>query len=309
MSDIHEGRDGWLFLTGHDNSVLRYYTDLDYFTQRGHVEKWVERLRQRAEIFADAEIRYLHVFAPEKLSVFPEHVLLPMQFFDRHPIRLICQEWEAKALPSVLINPLPAMAAHQERDSLFMKTDTHWTYHAGQLVLSLVLQALGYSRPVSLEGRTVHRYRHVWDLGARLEAQVSEENIYVEPLPCVSRVRVNTAAQEFEARLASGRPVTHRSLVVVFRNDAADAIDERVVIFGDSFMEFRPSTPTFQFAEMFREVHFIWSPNVDYSYVARVDASVVITEVAERSMIFVPDDNYDVEADAAAVMAQYSSAE
>jgi alginate O-acetyltransferase complex protein AlgJ len=72
-----------------------------------------------------------------------------------------------------------------------------------------------------------------------------------------------------------------------------------VVIFGDSFMDFQDSNPTVIFAENFREVHFVWSPSIDYAYVARVGAHIVISETAERFMISVPTDDYDIVQDEA----------
>ena len=64
-------------------------------------------------------------------------------------------------------------------------------------------------------------------------------------------------------------------------NDNADAIDKRLVIFGDSFMDFQESTTTIVFAEQFRETHFVWSSRIDYGYAARVEADIVMTETAE----------------------------
>jgi hypothetical protein len=59
-------------------------------------------------------------------------------------------------------------------------------------------------------------------------------------------------------------------------------------------MEFRPSNTTYLFAENFREVHFVWSPSVDYSYIARADATLVLTELAERFMVSLPDDQFNL---------------
>ena len=309
MSDEHEranvghienevliGSDGWLFLATGSNHVLRYYTDLEYLSPAA-VEQWVDLLAQRYNNFSSCGVRYFHIFAPDKITILPQHVSVPLPYFDRHPIRLVTDTWRHRGLPNVLVDPSGAMRAAPDPGIYYLKTDTHWTYYAGALVLNMLLQQAGYDRHVAVDGREISRYVATWDLGGKLAEIVQEENIWVKPLDTVRVAFDNPTAQRFRENVNAGKAVLHhQGTNVIYINDDPNAIDEIVVIFGDSFMEFRPSTPTFMFAEVFREVHFIWSANVDYSYVARVNGSLVVTELAERFMVSVPDDQFDLNA-------------
>jgi hypothetical protein len=76
----------------------------------------------------------------------------------------------------------------------------------------------------------------------------------------------------------------------IFLNKKA-AIDKKMVVFGNSFFEKTPSwglSPFF--AGLFKEYHFIWSPNLDMEYCARVSADIVIAQTCERFLTRLPDD-------------------
>jgi hypothetical protein len=296
VSEVQIGLDGWLFLTGGSNQALRYYTDPNYFTDE-HRDRWIDLLRRRLTTLSSRNVRFLHIFAPDKLSIYPEKFAQPLPAFNCHPIRPVTEQWDELGLPPVLINPAPAMFADPAKDRFYLKTDTHWTLYAGLLVLQSVLDRLGVKRAATLKGRHFLRHSFARDLGHKLEPPVREESISVPPLATVRRTHANLIAAKFEQNLKAGLPVVHRGVNVTFQNDDPSALDEVVVIFGDSFMDFQPSNTTYLFAESFREVHFIWSANIDYSYVGRVDATLVITEIAERFMITVPDDQFDLNAE------------
>ena len=71
------------------------------------------------------------------------------------------------------------------------------------------------------------------------------------------------------------------------------------MLFGDSYAHFTPIMLTIMLAETFREVHFVWSASIDWGYVERARPDLVIVEIAERFMLRVPDDTFDLEAHAA----------
>jgi alginate O-acetyltransferase complex protein AlgJ len=294
--DVTIGRDGWLFLVGGSNNALRYYTDASYFTD-DHAESWANLLRRRHARLGISGVRYLHIAAPDKISVYPDYLDMKLPNFERHPIRLLEERLIASGQEGLLINPLGAFAAHEMRDSMYLKTDTHWSYYAGLVVLEMVLRRIGMPRQIDISTRQRHSYTHVFDLGAKLQPQISEETFAISTLPCVERFHANAQATLFEQNVKRKQPVTHGGINVAFRNTSADAVDQVVVIFGDSFMDFQASNATVIFAEHFREVHFVWSASIDYAYVARVGADIVISETAERFMITVPGDDYDLAAD------------
>jgi hypothetical protein len=239
----------------------------------------------------------LHIAAPDKISVYPDYLDMKLPNLQRHPIRLLEQLLIASGQEELVVNPLGAFAAHEMRGSMYLKTDTHWSYYAGLVVLEMVLHRIGTPRQIDISARQRHSYTHVFDLGGKLQPQISEETFAIPTLPCVERFHANALATLFEQNIKRKQPVTHGGINVAFRNSSADAVDQVVVIFGDSFMDFQASNATVIFAEHFREVHFVWSASIDYAYVARVGADIVISETAERFMIAVPGDDYDIAAD------------
>ena len=61
-------------------------------------------------------------------------------------------------------------------------------------------------------------------------------------------------------------------------------IDKKVIIFGDSFSEYRGHLLTGMFAETYAEVNFIWNSSLDKKFITKLNPDVVITELAERFM-------------------------
>lgn len=86
----------------------------------------------------------------------------------------------------------------------------------------------------------------------------------------------------------------HLGSNVVFQNENT-LNKKKVVVFGDSFSEYRPQYITGALAETFSEVHFVWTTSIDYDYVKREKPDIVITEIVERFMPKVPDDSFCLE--------------
>ena len=111
------------------------------------------------------------------------------------------------------------------------------------------------------------------------------------------RINVNDLVRYKEEQNAENQVGLHIGSAVVFRNDSPTADPRRLVLFGDSFSEYRPHMLTGLLAETFAEVHFVWSSQVDWGYVERVAPHILITELAERFMTYVPnDEGFDLQA-------------
>jgi hypothetical protein len=285
--DVQVGVDGWLFLTGGTNNVLKYYIDSDYFTavQATH---WADLLITRRDRLAAQDIDYLHIAAPDKISVYPEYFRQALPNFERHPIRLLDQILEERGARKLLINPLEAFANCPNRDRLYLKTDTHWSYFAAQLVFQLVSYRIGEARELNILNRNFTPYRRVFDLGSKLVPVVEEDSFSITTASSVERIHENELAKNFVKNVKSGQPVAHAGINVVFRNSDPKVIQKTLMIFGDSFMDFQDSNTTIVFAENFREVHFTWSNQLDYDYIEQIRPDIVISETAERFMIVVP---------------------
>ena len=78
----------------------------------------------------------------------------------------------------------------------------------------------------------------------------------------------------------------------------------RLLIFGDSFCEYRAHLLTGMLAETVRSVMFVWSSSIDWDIVRDYRPNVVLTEMAERFIATVPADDLDLRAHAERKLAE-----
>ena len=292
---IDTGLDGWLFLTGGKNEVLRQYTDPDFPSQEV-IDSWLRLLATRRTKLEALRADYYHVVAPDKLSVFPDKLGRTLDSFETRPAARLTA-LTAKNRFDFIIDPTSQLATVGDRFPTYFKTDTHWTVWGAYLAFDLVCRRMRIPAKhiPSFEGRPVAMVAQQLDLGSKLPVPVEEENIFTPLPPYVRRVGANKMVQIHEAAEVAGvRPSSNTGICVVYQNASPESIQKRLVIFGDSFCDYRPSSFTALFAETFAETHFIWSTSIDYSYVARSKPDVVLTEVAERFMTKLPDDTFDL---------------
>lgn len=293
MNEVHEGLDGWLFLTGGSNQVIRLFTD-PAFLSDAHVREWAKLLQGRATRLSTAGIKYLHLLVPDKISVLASLFGLELEHFAIHPLCRLNDLSETYGLAGHLLDPTTALATQPGRFPTFYKTDSHWTVWGAYLAYSQVCRALGLS-PTGFDDRSFARVCTTFDLGGKLTPPRTEQLIFT-PMPnTVRRIQANAIVAMRDAAEHSGKPAPmHHGAHAVFTNSKPVTLD-RLVIFGDSFADYRPSTLTALFAETFAETHFVWSTSLDYDYIDQVKPDVVLTEIAERFMTEIPADDYDVQ--------------
>lgn len=291
---VHVGRDGWLFLVEGTNNVIRSYRFTRSIGRR--LRAWRTILRARARRLHGLGIGYLHVMVPEKLTVY-DHKLDGLNVAVRlaPALRVRRGLWWSPRARRACLDLVGLFRAARGGTDLFLRTDSHWSFEGRLLAYRAICAALR-ARPVEdfpeRPSRTFEAY--VGDLGEKLDPPVSE-TVRLYDLQR-DAVRVD-ASPIVLAREAVGRADTlHVGARVVYRNAAAHADPRRVVLFGDSYAHFTPIMLTVMLAESFAEVHFIWSAAVDWGYVERVRPDLVITEIAERFMNRVPDDDFDLDA-------------
>ncbi|MTH65394.1 alginate O-acetyltransferase AlgX-related protein [Paracoccus shanxieyensis] len=285
------GREGWLFLWGGSNDVQRYFTDPGYFTDR-QVSDWVGLLERRRQRLAAIGATYRHLTVPDKIAVLPDHLGLALPHPDHHPVRQLAARLDA----GLNIDILDDLRAEAQRQPVFYRTDTHWTSAGCQIAYRRICESLGVT-PRSFpdpghKGRVM-----AMDLGNKLTPEVQEDARFLPVLRHARRVADNAMVRYNESegfRLGKPRFV---GCHIRLQNDADHAVPQSVVIFGDSFSEFRPHLLTAMLAETFREVHFVWSTSLDHDFIARIRPDIVITEIAERFVNKLPGDDFRVPLD------------
>jgi hypothetical protein len=292
--DVHRGKDGWLFLIGGANQVLDIYTRPGGFPD-ATVAKWVDLLRARRDRCAKSGVTYLHMIAPEKLSVYFDKFDGELPYREQSPAIRIPEEARAAGLGDVIVDPLPFFMERKEQHKLFWKTDTHWTFEGCSSAMRVLCSRLAVEpSPTIAEGRRITG-NVTLDLGGKLTPPVKEEFSTVLFLKSARRVAVNSMVAFKERTKRENDGGLHVGSNVVFCNHRADAVNKSLVLFGDSFAEYRSHLLTGMLAETFREVHFVWSAGIDWSYVDRVKPDILLTELAERFSPQVPRDDMDLD--------------
>jgi hypothetical protein len=156
-----------------------------------------------------------------------------------------------------------------------------------------ICKAFG-ARPVRdfHERRTVYEPDFSGDLGAACEPRITEGVTFQSVQRDAVRVYAS-AIVEHRERMGLLRTL-HTGSHVIYRNDRA-ADPRRMVLFGDSYSHVAPIQLAIMLAEMFRELHFIWSTQLDYGYVERVKPDLVLSEMAERFVFRPPNDQWNLE--------------
>lgn len=289
----HAGKDGWLFLTGGTNEVAGQY-------RRGRsagrvARRWrrliVERLRRCGGVGA----RYLHLVVPEKLSLYEDRfdgLALDPRLGPAHRLGALMRwSWSGRRAWIDLLGP---MRARRDGPDLHYRTDTHWNVHGCLLAYRLICRACRAVPRTDFLDRPFEEFEAVLDIGNKLDAPPLETVRRYDFLRDAERVGGGALIDAYAAAGRLGE--LHGGAHAVYRNRSAEADPRTLVLFGDSCANFSPGGLTAMLAETFREVHFIWSSNLDWSYIERVRPDLVLCEQVERFLPRIPEDDLDLAA-------------
>lgn len=296
-ADVHVGREGWLFLSGGSNDVLRFYTEPGRFAQG--LPAWIALLRQRSERARSAGAQFLHVIVPDKISVYPEFYLDPLPCAEDAPCRALrralAKEPDGDRLSASYVDLLAEFEARKrEGPPLYFKTDAHWTFAGAYAGYAAICRALNAPENTEILAGRVIGSDLLLDLGGKLTPPVKERYETHLFAKNAQRKLVNDLVAYKEETNQINVAGLHVGSQVVFENAAA-ADPRRVVLFGDSYSEYRTHMLTGMIAETFAETHFVWSTNVDWTYISNVRPDIVITEMAERFVAVVPRDDLELD--------------
>ncbi|MFE1601090.1 alginate O-acetyltransferase AlgX-related protein [Methylobacterium sp. ID0610] len=290
---VHVGRDGWLFLVGGTNQVLRQYRATPLAAWR--LWRWRRLIERRASRAAALGLRFHQVVVPEKISIYEDRldgIAVDPALSPARRLGLRMARSPAAGCWIDLVGPM--RAARGEDRPLYLRTDTHWTERGCQLAYAEIMRGLGATPRPDLAERPYQDTAAVLDLGQKLASRPVETARMVQYQRDASRVEANALLETFEAQ---GRAMElHVGARAVFRNEGPQADPRRLVLFGDSCAHFGGFFLTGLLAESFREVHFVWSASIDWGYVERVRPHLLLVEMAERFLGRLPDDRFDSEA-------------
>ncbi|WP_114347654.1 glycoside hydrolase family 99-like domain-containing protein [Paracoccus lutimaris] len=286
------GKDDWLFLWDGSNEVHRYYTEPDYFTDKD-VQDWVDLLTARRDRIEALGATYRHMTVPDKLSLLPDMAGVPLPNFDRHPASLIAARLPGDGLNIDILSDLREAG---KEAPVFYRTDSHWNSFGCQVAYRRLCAILG-ATPRDFSDRKSGGKLMSMDLGQKLAPPLQEEARFTIVKRDAQRVSENEPVRYNEQTgFREGKP-RFVGCHVHLRNDSPDARPETLLLFGDSYSEFRPHLLTAMLAETYRDVHFVWSANLDFDLIERLRPQIVISQIAERFMRTLPTDEFQVSLD------------
>ena len=278
------GRDGEAFLVLGSNRLLDQFllAPEDAGVQR-LARAWVDLILARKGALESAGTRFLQMIIPEKISLYPE----------RFPGRITAPSALVQVLENTLCaSPVEAHYLSGYREllrakpggDLFLRLDTHLSVYGAYTLLGACLARLGLALPFPLDQSS--EKENVGDLATRFFGIPLYETFNV---PSQSFVDAISGAMHLVSKDDDG--TKHIGVKYVWRNETAP-FNMKVVAFANSFFE-RAGTArslSWWFCRVFREFHFVWSPDLDMNYVRREQPDLVICQTIERFLGRLPAD-------------------
>ena len=292
--DVLAGKDGWLFLSGGSNSVLDVYSGSR--NNYSWCSDWAELLNVRNNKIREMGIEYFHIAAPEKIGVYSRYMILEDHVgfnINNSPANQLSKT-ASNDVASIYINPFDYLHQQSQSMDVYHKTDTHWNFLGAYSVYQLLMSRMRLkcnANVLKVERKTGPC---LMDLGSKIDSNILENVFFFTSSSNVKRVFANDLVKYKEENSSENDAGLHIGSSIIFSN-SNPIHNKRVLVFGDSFSEYRPQLLTGILAETFSEVMFVWSLDIDYSIITDFSPDIVITEAAERFMPFtVPSDNFDL---------------
>ena len=266
------GRDGWLYFNG--NQMVEHYRGTLLFTP-DLLQDWKTLLEQYRDWFAQRGIKFLFVVAPDKQSIYPEH--LPSWMNKVSPETKLDQFFGYMKLHSTVevLDLRQTLLENRSMGPLYLKTDSHWNQLGAflayqRLVKELAAQLLPGVQPVPLDAfERTNAPTPPGDLTAMAGTGLSERNAVLLN-PKASLPPLEMIAQSYQTGPLF---VTRNSYV------AGSAI-----VYGDSFVNYWIPFIGYNFGQVsYFSNHFLSSKFIDAELIKQEKPTVVIVEVIERS--------------------------
>ncbi|GFK95244.1 putative alginate O-acetylase AlgJ [Fundidesulfovibrio magnetotacticus] len=275
------GKNGWLYLAQENPSlnVISDYRVIAPLTPE-QLAVWVKVFTSRRDWLAARGIRYMVVVAPNKASIYPEHI--PERFNKARDVSKLDQLCSALANADVDVLDLrPALMEAKTNGKAYYSTDSHWTPFGAFFAYRATADQLKRHFP-SLEPLpgTDFAFSERPGLKGGLSYMIALGDIYGENEVMVTPKRPLKAREEsgVRAELNHFQPLSTYS--------QADTSLPKAVVFRDSFLhEMMPFL-----AEHFSRIHLVWpyptSSNkirdFDRDAILREKPDIVIDEFVER---------------------------
>ncbi len=287
---VQRGEDSWLFLRTGENHVEWFFTEANYFSY-AEIARWCALLDKRKQRLKQQGIAYFHVIAPDKITVYSDKFGRFLPHFNSRPSLTLPNALSGLGLRGIYIDVAPDLIKERDNDLLYFKTDTHWTFAGALVAARRICRAMQLKCP-DFAHRHLQTCRAALDLGEKLDPPV-EENVAIFEFLAPAEIAYSNCLVNLSSSFGQHRSGLLRGSHVIYRNARAPN-DLTLALFGDSFCETSQQLLTGMLAQVFREVHFMWSNSIDFGYVAEIRPDIVLSEIAERFVKTFPNDECDL---------------
>jgi alginate O-acetyltransferase complex protein AlgJ len=270
---VIRGRDGWLFLARDSNDVLGQHTGATRLSA-DQIGQWQRLLKARSELLADLGASYLFMVAPNTHAIYEDKLPDSMPHALRRPVHQLRDGLAEVGLDIPFLYPLAELKAARADRDVCCQTDSHWNEYGAFAAYQRAVDMIEGAAPV----RRLREHDVVFfdqdaiatDLGYKLDSE--------------QHARWTVAwLRHGGARLVRDNRIEGRGGLVMTECGYATGT---CVLVGDSY-----SWALLKFlAESFRRFVFVQSSTLDFELLDQVRPDVVINLMAERFLVFPPDD-------------------
>lgn len=273
------GRDGWLYFLGEEGTSLdRYYRGTSPVTD-GEVLRVLAELKRRERFLASHHVAYVVTIAPEKASIYPEH--LPewaARAAQPTPLGRLAEAIRADGTLHYVDLRAPLRAA-KERERVYYATDSHWNLLGAAVAYREIMRALNEAlaaKPVTPAPVVLPPYVPGVDFyRGDLARMTGDPGHFGEPDYAPLGKILATPRSRCGKRIDAGNDADYEWY-------ACDRPGlPRAVVYRDSMAI--PLIP--MLSENFSLVAYVSSHRLDPAFVLRERPDVVVEEMVERAML------------------------
>jgi alginate O-acetyltransferase complex protein AlgJ len=277
QADVLIGRDGWLYYTG--DRALDYMLRRNPFTQP-ELDAWCAIAEAQRKWLEARGIGYLLVIAPNKESIYPEHLPAWLHIPER-PSRAdqLVTALHARTQVDVL-DLRPVLREAKSARRVFQVTDTHWSTLGAHAAYMAIMDRMVASFP-EVRPRPLSEFHQAqkWHSGGDLARLLGVDDILREELYWVAPISKAQSKRIATSELASLATWTTGSKPVV--TERPSGAIRRGFFLRDSFGEALLPLLSEHFS---RAVYLWWSAGFPAEAIAREKPDILVIELVERTL-------------------------
>lgn len=266
--DVLLGSQGWLYYAGESTRRDTAEAEATLLSEK-EMADYRLLLERRRDWLAQRGAHYVFVVAPDKQSIYPEH--LPPGWKSANARNRLDEflRYMKQHSTVTVVDLRPALRESKRIAPPYYKTDSHWNDFGGFIACSEISKALAPHlpalRPLSLDSFELKRTEAKGgDLAEMLGAMAIEERVQLIPKPELPPLVESVQNPEFVCPTYFTTNSSATGSAVVFRDS-----------FGTALRPF--------LGYYFAQVGFFWTVgDFDQSTIEAAKPTVVITEIVER---------------------------